>query len=69
MALHFQLTYPAKMLSPFLATAPLQYVPEIQSTQAIIDCLKTNKTKNGFNSEAIILNYIDGDPISDSLSN
>ena len=54
---------------PFLCTAPLQYVPKIVFTQAAIDCLTTNKTKNALHSEMIILNYIGGDPISHSLSN
>ena len=39
---------PAKILSPFLPTAPLHYVPKIQFTQATIDCLFNNKTKNVF---------------------
>ena len=60
---------PAKILWPFLSTAPLQYVPKILFTQAIIDCLTINKTKNAHNDEMVILNYICGDPISRSLSN
>ena len=60
---------PAKILSPFLHTAPLQYAPKIRFTQATIDCLTTNKTKNALHKETIILNHIGGDPISYSLSN
>ena len=60
---------PAKFLSPFLFTAPLQYVPKIQFTQATIDCLINNKTMNALHNEAVILNYIGGDPISHGLSN
>ena len=57
------------MLSPFLPTAPLQYVPQIQFTQATIDCLTKNKTKNVFVNETVILSYICGDPISHGLRN
>ena len=60
---------PAKILSPFLSTAPLQYVPKIQFTQAPIDCLTTDKTKNVLQIETVILNRIIVDPISHSLSN
>ena len=60
---------PAKILSPFLSTAPLQYVPKIQFTQATIDCLTNNKTENIHNNETVILNFIGGDPISRNLSN
>ena len=60
---------PAKILLAFLCTAPLQYVPKILFTQAIIDCLTTNETKNALHKETAILNYIGGDPISYSLSN
>ena len=35
---------PAKTLSPFLSTEPLQYFPKILFTQATTDCLTTNKT-------------------------
>ena len=63
------LEHPAKMLSPFLSTAPLQYVPKIRFTQATIDCLTTNETKNVFHKKTVILNCIDVDPISNSLSN
>ena len=49
---------PAKIVSPFLCTAPLLYVPKIQFTQATIDCLTTNKTKNVLHNETVILNYI-----------
>ena len=55
----------AKIVSPFLCTAPLQYVSKIQFTQATIDCLTSNKTKNLCHDETVILNYIGGDPISD----
>ena len=55
------------MLSLFSCTAPLQYVPKILFTQTTI--LTTNKTKNVLHNETVILNYIDGDPISHSLSN
>ena len=60
---------PAKILSPFLCTAPLPYVLKMLFAQASIDCLINNKTKNALNSEAVILNYIGGDPISHRLSN
>ena len=60
---------PAKILSPFLSTAPLQYVLKILFTQATIDSLTTNKTKNALHKEAVISNYIGGDPISHGLSN
>ena len=62
------LSLPAKILSPFLPTAPLQYVLKIQFTQATIDCLTKDKTKNALHNEAVILKYIGGDPISHSLS-
>ena len=60
---------PAKILSPFLPTALLQYVPKIRFTQATIDCLTTNKTMNALHNETVILNYIGGDPISHGLRN
>ena len=60
---------PAKILTPFLPIAPLQYVPKILFTHATIDCLTTNKTKNALHKETVILNYIGGDPISHGLSN
>ena len=60
----FKIKYPAKISSPFLPTAPLQYVTKIQFTQATIDCLTTNKTKNVLFNETVILNHIGGDPIS-----
>ena len=60
---------PPKILSPFLSTAPLQYVPKIRFTQATTDSLINNKTKNGLHNEAVILNYISGGPKSHSLSN
>ena len=60
---------PAKIVSPFLPTAPLQYVPKILFTQATIDCLANNKTKNALHNEAVILYYIGGDPISHSQRN
>ena len=46
---------PAKNVSPFLSTAPLQYAPKILLTQATIDCLINNKTKNALHNEAVIL--------------
>ena len=56
---------PAQILSPFLPTAPLQYVPKIQFTQATIDCLATNEIKNALHNETFILKlYCGGDPIS-----
>ena len=61
--------FPAKILSPFLPTAPLQYVPKMKFTQATVDCLAKNKTKNGLHKETVILIYIGGDPICYSLSN
>ena len=60
---------PAKILSPFLSTGPLQYVPKILFTPATIDCLTTNKTKNALHKETLILNNIGTDPISHGLSN
>ena len=60
---------PDKILSPFLPTAPLQYIPKITFTQATIDCLITNETKNVLHKEMVILNCIGVDPISYSLSN
>ena len=63
------LTLPAKILSPFLLTAPLHYAPKIQFTPDTSDCLTTNKTKNVLLNETVILGYIDGDPISHGLHN
>ena len=48
---------PAKILSPFLSTASLQYVPKILLTQATIECLTNNKTKIALHNEAISLSY------------
>ena len=48
---------PAKILSPFLSTVPLQYVPKMLFTQATIDCLTINKTKNALHCETVILDY------------
>ena len=61
--------WPAKILSPFLPSAPLQYVLKIRFTQATIDRVTNNKAKNALHNEAVILNYISGDPISHDLSN
>ena len=55
---------PAKILSPFLPAAPLQYVPKIQFTQATVDRHIKHKTRNALHNETVILNYIGGDPIS-----
>ena len=52
--------YLTKILSPFLSTAPLQYVPKILFTQATIDCLTNNKTKTALHKETVILSYIGG---------
>ena len=60
--------YPAKILSPFLCTASLEYVSKILFTLATIGCL-TNKTKIVLHRETVILYYISGDLISHSLSN
>ena len=60
---------PSKIVSPFLCTAPLRYVPKILLTQDTFDCLPTDKTKNAHGDKTVILNYIGGDPISHSLSN
>ena len=60
---------PAKILSPILSTAPLQYVPKIRFTPTTIDRLNTDKTKNALHKETVILHYIGGDPISHGLSN
>ena len=59
---------PAKILLPFLCTAPLQYVPKMLFTRPTIDYLVSNKTKNPFHNEAVILNYIGGDPISRTVA-
>ena len=64
-----RLNVPAKILFPSLCTAPLQYVPKILFIPATIDCLTTNKIKKAHHNETVILNYIDGEPISRSLSN
>ena len=56
-------------ISPFLSTAPLQYVPKLRFTQATIDFLIKNKTKNALHNKAVILSYISGDPFSHGLSN
>ena len=63
------LWYPGKILLSFSCTAPLQYVPKIQFTQATTDRLTNNKTKNALHNETVILNYICCDPISHGLSN
>ena len=55
---------PAKILSPFLPTTPLQYIPKIRFIQATIDCPATNKTKNALHKEMVILNHIGGEQIS-----
>ena len=63
---------PGKILSPVLPTAPVQYIPKIRFTRAIIaiiDCLAINKTKNALHNMTVILNYIGGDPIGHGLSN
>ena len=60
---------PGNILSPFSCTAPFQYVPKILFTKATLDCLTNNKTENARHNETVILNNIDGDPISHSLSN
>ena len=60
---------PARFFLPFLPTAPLQYVPKIQLTQATIDYLTNNETKNVLHNDSVILNSIGGDPISHGLSN
>ena len=60
---------PAKIVLLFSCTALLKYVPKVLFTQATIDYLSTNKTKNALHNETVILNYIGDDPISRSLSN
>ena len=50
-------SHPAKILSPFLSTAPLQYAPKILFTRATIYCLINNKTKKALHNEVVILNY------------
>ena len=47
---------PVRISSPFLSTAPLQYVPKILFTQATIDCIINNKSKNALHNKAVILN-------------
>ena len=67
---YISFTYvPPKFYRPFLCTAPLQYIPKILFTQATIDCVINNKTKNALHNEAVILNYISGEPMSHGLSN
>ena len=58
-----------KILTPFLPTAPLKYFSKIQFTQATIDCLAINKTKNALHNETVILSYIGGEQNSHSLIN
>ena len=41
----------------------------MQLTEATIDCLPNNKTKNARHNKAVILNDIGGYPISHSLIN
>ena len=64
-----QIRHPTKIVSPFLSTAPLQYVPKMLLTQVTIECFINNKTKNALHNDAVILNYIGRDPISHGLSN
>ena len=45
------------------------YVPKTQFTQATIDYLATNETKNALHNEAVIYTYIGGASISHVLSN
>ena len=45
---------PAKILSSFLCTAPLQYIPKILFIQATIGCVTTNETKNALYNETAI---------------
>ena len=59
---------PAKILSPFLSTAPLKYVSKILFTPATIDRLTNDKTKNALHKETAILNYIGGDSNGHGLS-
>ena len=49
---------PAKILSPFLSTAPLQYVPKTQFTPAPIDCLTTNETKNALHNGTVSYTHL-----------
>ena len=58
-----------KILTPFLCTAPFHYGSKILFTQATIDFLTTNKTKNALHGETVILNYICGGLIGHGLSN
>ena len=67
--LPIQVSVPGKILLPFLPPAPLQYISKMQFTQATVDCLTKNKTKNGLYKETAISNHIGGDPIGYSLSN
>ena len=50
-------TNPAQKIVALLSTIPLQYVPKTLFTQATIDCLTVNKTKNALHNKAVILNY------------
>ena len=59
----------AKILTPFLPTALLQYVPKISLSQATTDCLTNNITKNTLHTETVIFNYLGGYPISHSVGN
>ena len=61
--------YTPEFYSPFCPQHLYSTFPKILFTQAAIDCLINNKTKNALHSEAIILNYIGGDPNSHGLSN
>ena len=49
---------PAKIVLPFLCTAPLQCAPKILFTQTTIDCLIIGKTKNALHKERVILNNV-----------
>ena len=44
-------------------------VAKMLFTQATLDFLINNKTKNALHNEVVISNYIGGDPISHGLSN
>ena len=61
--------YPLRFYRPFRAQHLYSTFPKYDLLRATIDCVTVNKTKNALRNETVILNYIDGEPISHSLSN
>ena len=66
---HRLVVFPPKFYYPFCVQHLYSTFPKYYFTPATIDCLTANKTKNALHNEAVILNYIGGDPISHGLSN